>query len=146
MSRTSIGSFSLPGGSAVLADGRIVRGFHGGAASFDWACADVNDAGHDRRPDREQRSDGGEADPVQVVARPLARELAMVLVGGAVMGIEEVSPVEGHGSLLWAASLRQENPGRHTARRGGRTRGGSRRHDRETKASSAAKPCPSEHC
>jgi glucokinase len=35
-------------GSAVLADGLIVRGSHGGAASFGWACADVNDAGHER--------------------------------------------------------------------------------------------------
>jgi predicted NBD/HSP70 family sugar kinase len=33
-------------GSAVLADGRIVKGAQGGACSFGWACADVNDPGH----------------------------------------------------------------------------------------------------
>ncbi len=32
-------------GSAVLADGRIVRGSGGAAASFGWACADPLDAG-----------------------------------------------------------------------------------------------------
>jgi glucokinase len=34
-------------GSAVLADGRIVHGPRGAAASFGWACADPMDAGHD---------------------------------------------------------------------------------------------------
>jgi glucokinase len=33
-------------GSAVLADGRIVRGQGGAAASFGWACADPLDAGN----------------------------------------------------------------------------------------------------
>lgn len=32
-------------GSAVLADGRIVRGHRGAAASFGWACGDPADAG-----------------------------------------------------------------------------------------------------
>ena len=32
-------------GSAVLADGRIVRGRGGAAASFGWACADPSDPG-----------------------------------------------------------------------------------------------------
>ncbi len=32
-------------GSAVLADGRIVRGAHGAACSFGWACADRADPG-----------------------------------------------------------------------------------------------------
>jgi predicted NBD/HSP70 family sugar kinase len=35
-------------GSAVLSDGRIVRGSHHGAASFGWACAEVADPGDDR--------------------------------------------------------------------------------------------------
>jgi glucokinase len=35
-------------GSAVLTGGRIVRGSHGAAASFGWACADVDDLGDDR--------------------------------------------------------------------------------------------------
>ena len=34
-------------GSAVLADGRIVRGTGGAAASFGWACADPADVGDD---------------------------------------------------------------------------------------------------
>jgi len=34
-------------GSAVLADGRILRGKGGAAASLGWACADLGDAGDD---------------------------------------------------------------------------------------------------
>lgn len=34
-------------GSAVLADGRIVRGAGGAATSYGWACADLADAGSD---------------------------------------------------------------------------------------------------
>ena len=33
-------------GSAVLADGSILRGHAGSATSFGWACADPSDAGH----------------------------------------------------------------------------------------------------
>ena len=35
-------------GSAVLANGGIVAGSRGGACSFGWACADMDDAGEDR--------------------------------------------------------------------------------------------------
>ncbi|MBN9257927.1 MULTISPECIES: ROK family protein [unclassified Mesorhizobium] len=35
-------------GSAVLANGRIVAGAHGGACSFGWACSDIDDAGDAR--------------------------------------------------------------------------------------------------
>ncbi|RWA64522.1 ROK family protein [Mesorhizobium sp.] len=35
-------------GSAVLANGRIVAGAHGGACSFGWACADIDDQGEER--------------------------------------------------------------------------------------------------
>ncbi|MCB1489570.1 MAG: ROK family protein [Bauldia sp.] len=35
-------------GSAVLAEGQIVRGAHGGACSFGWATADLADGGDDR--------------------------------------------------------------------------------------------------
>lgn len=35
-------------GSAVLAGGRIVAGAQGGACSFGWACADIDDDGDDR--------------------------------------------------------------------------------------------------
>jgi len=35
-------------GSAVLANGRIVAGAQGGACSFGWACADLEDQGEER--------------------------------------------------------------------------------------------------
>lgn len=35
-------------GSAVLSGSRIVRGAHGAACSFGWACAGLEDVGHDR--------------------------------------------------------------------------------------------------
>jgi predicted NBD/HSP70 family sugar kinase len=35
-------------GSAVLANGSIVAGSRGGACSFGWACADIDDVGGDR--------------------------------------------------------------------------------------------------
>ena len=35
-------------GSAVLANGSIVAGSRGGACSFGWACADMDDPGEDR--------------------------------------------------------------------------------------------------
>jgi predicted NBD/HSP70 family sugar kinase len=35
-------------GSAVLANGAIVAGSHGGACSFGWACADAEDVGDER--------------------------------------------------------------------------------------------------
>lgn len=35
-------------GSAVLSQGRIARGAHGGACSFGWACADLSDPGDER--------------------------------------------------------------------------------------------------
>jgi glucokinase len=45
-------------GSAVLAGGRIVRGSNGGACSFGWAAADVNDAGDDRSGWLERHASG----------------------------------------------------------------------------------------
>ena len=47
-------------GSAVLADGRIIRGAHGGACSFGWACADLDDGG-DRRSGWLERVAAGRA-------------------------------------------------------------------------------------
>jgi predicted NBD/HSP70 family sugar kinase len=35
-------------GSAVLANRSIIAGSHGGACSFGWACADMDDSGEDR--------------------------------------------------------------------------------------------------
>src|SRR6185295_12344301 len=45
-------------GSAVLVDGRIVRGAHGGACSFGWASADVTDAGDERHGWLERHASG----------------------------------------------------------------------------------------
>ncbi|MDB5561720.1 MAG: putative N-acetyl-glucosamine kinase 2, family [Hyphomicrobiales bacterium] len=45
-------------GSAVLAGGRIVRGSNGGACSFGWAAADVNDPGEDRSGWLERHASG----------------------------------------------------------------------------------------
>src|SRR5690606_38480378 len=45
-------------GSAVLAGGRIVRGSNGGACSFGWAAADVDDLGDDRSGWLERHASG----------------------------------------------------------------------------------------
>lgn len=45
-------------GSAVLADGRIVRGAHGGACSFGWAAADLSDPGDERHGWLERHASG----------------------------------------------------------------------------------------
>jgi predicted NBD/HSP70 family sugar kinase len=45
-------------GSAVLCEGRIARGSHGGACSFGWACADAGDAGHARLGWLERQASG----------------------------------------------------------------------------------------
>lgn len=45
-------------GSAVLAGGRIVTGSGGGACSFGWAAADLNDAGEDRSGWLERQASG----------------------------------------------------------------------------------------
>ncbi|MBA3516889.1 MAG: ROK family protein [Rhizobiales bacterium] len=49
-------------GSAVLADGGIVRGKQGSACSFGWACADLRDRGHDRNGWLERMAAGGALD------------------------------------------------------------------------------------
>jgi glucokinase len=45
-------------GSAVLAGGRIVRGANGGACSFGWAVADIDDLGEDRSGWLERHASG----------------------------------------------------------------------------------------
>jgi len=45
-------------GSAVLAEGRIVRGSRGGACSFGWACADAADPGDERHGWLERQASG----------------------------------------------------------------------------------------
>ncbi len=51
-------------GSAVLSGSRIVRGGHGAACSFGWACADLDDAGHDRDGWLERQASGRALDAV----------------------------------------------------------------------------------
>ena len=51
-------------GSAVLADGRIVHGSGGAAASFGWACADPADAGDDTRGWLERNTAGTALDAI----------------------------------------------------------------------------------
>lgn len=73
-------------GSAVLANGRIVAGAHGGACSFGWACADVKDHGEERSGWLERVASGraldalagriGLADGRQLIAAAKAGELA----------------------------------------------------------------------
>ncbi|MBN9217916.1 MAG: ROK family protein [Mesorhizobium sp.] len=73
-------------GSAVLANGRIVAGAHGGACSFGWACADIKDHGEERSGWLERVASGraldalagqiGLADGRQLIAAAQAGELA----------------------------------------------------------------------
>jgi predicted NBD/HSP70 family sugar kinase len=57
-------------GSAVLSDGRIVRGSHGAAASFGWACADVADPGDDRHGWLERHAAGPVLDAAGTAMTP----------------------------------------------------------------------------
>ncbi|MBZ9881379.1 ROK family protein [Mesorhizobium sp. CA10] len=73
-------------GSAVLANGGIVAGAHGGACSFGWASADVRDHGEDRSGWLERVASGraldalaaqiGLADSRQLIAAAKAGQLA----------------------------------------------------------------------
>ena len=51
-------------GSAVMTDGRIVQGSGGGACSFGWAVADLNDPGEDRSGWLERQASGRALDAV----------------------------------------------------------------------------------
>lgn len=57
-------------GSAVLSEGRIVRGSHGAAASFGWACADVADPGDDRHGWLERHAAGPVLDAAGATMNP----------------------------------------------------------------------------
>jgi glucokinase len=57
-------------GSAVLSGGRIVRGSHDAAASFGWACADVDDVGDDRHGWLERHAAGPVLDAVGAAMSP----------------------------------------------------------------------------
>jgi glucokinase len=67
-------------GSAVLADGRIVRGSGGAAASFGWACADLADAG-DRTLGWLERNSSGTA--LDAIARRAGWTDARALIAAA---------------------------------------------------------------
>jgi len=56
-------------GSAVLADGRILRGARGGACSFGWACADLNDPGAERAGWLERQASGSALDAAAAPGR-----------------------------------------------------------------------------
>ena len=57
-------------GSAVLSDGRIVRGSHGAAASFGWACAEIGDPGDDRHGWLERHAAGPVLDAAGAALNP----------------------------------------------------------------------------
>ena len=51
-------------GSAVLSGSRIIRGGQGAACSFGWACADLDDDGHDRNGWLERQASGRALDAI----------------------------------------------------------------------------------
>lgn len=55
-------------GSAVLSGSRIVRGGQGAACSFGWACADLDDDGHDRDGWLERQASGRALDTIGEMA------------------------------------------------------------------------------
>jgi glucokinase len=57
-------------GSAVLSDGRIVRGSHRAAASFGWACAELADPGDDRHGWLERHAAGPVLDAAGAAMTP----------------------------------------------------------------------------
>lgn len=57
-------------GSAVLSQGRIARGAHGGACSFGWACADLSDPGDERLGWLERNASGTALDALGSTLQP----------------------------------------------------------------------------
>lgn len=57
-------------GSAVLSQGRIARGAHGGACSLGWACADLSDPGDDRLGWLERQASGRALDALGATLDP----------------------------------------------------------------------------
>jgi glucokinase len=70
-------------GSAVLADGRIVRGSNGAAASFGWACVDSADAGNHALGWLERKASGKALD---AIARRAGWTNARALIAAARRG------------------------------------------------------------
>jgi glucokinase len=76
-------------GSAVLADGRIVRGSNGAAASFGWACVDPTDAGDHALGWLERNASGTALDAIARRAGwTNARMLIAAACGGDRSGLE----------------------------------------------------------
>jgi glucokinase len=70
-------------GSAVLANGSIVAGSRGGACSFGWACADIDDAGEERSGWLERVASGRALDRI---ARRLGLASGAALIASARVG------------------------------------------------------------
>lgn len=72
-------------GSAVLADGRIVRGAGGGATSFGWACAELGDPGDEAHGWLERNAAGRALDGI---AATLGLQRGPALIAAAQQGNE----------------------------------------------------------
>jgi glucokinase len=70
-------------GSAVLANGNIVAGSHGGACSFGWACGDVDDPGEHRSGWLERVASGRALD---LIAQKLGMASGAALITSARAG------------------------------------------------------------
>jgi glucokinase len=70
-------------GSAVMTDGQIVAGSNGGACSFGWAAADLDDAGEDRSGWLERHASGRALD---AAAQRIGIESGTALVNAARQG------------------------------------------------------------
>jgi predicted NBD/HSP70 family sugar kinase len=73
-------------GSAVLSGGRILKGSHGGACSYGWACADPNDPGDERRGWLERHASGRALD---ATARSIGLDDGTTLIAAARGGSAE---------------------------------------------------------
>lgn len=92
-------------GSAVLAGGRIIRGSTGGACSFGWAAADINDPGDDRSGWLERHASGRALD---AAARDIGLADGAALIAaarGAAPNAEAalVAPMQALGTALAGA-------------------------------------------
>jgi glucokinase len=92
-------------GSAVLAGGRIIKGNNGGACSFGWAAADVDDPGEDRSGWLERHASGRALDAAaRDIGLPDGAALIEAARGGkasAVAAIEK--PMHALGTALAGA-------------------------------------------
>ena len=93
-------------GSAVLADGRIVRGHLGAAASFGWACADPADAGDDVRGWLERNASGTALDMIaNLLGLPNGRALIEAARAGDPAALEALAkPSAALGAALAGAA------------------------------------------